>query len=676
MPLAWRHHFHTAPPAAVDARRLNDADEDSANWMTHGRTYSEQRFSPLESINSRNVSQLKLAWYSDLPAGERGETSTPLIVDGVMYVTTSWSRVMALEAATGKALWRYDPKVPGDWGINACCDVVNRGVAFWEGKVYVGTLDGRLVALDAKTGMPLWETAVIDRAERASVTGAPRVVKGRVFIGSAGGEFGVRGRQTVLDANTGAILWRVSTVPGDPSVTSESQHLPSSARTWTGQWWTHGGGGTVWDAMSYDPANDLIYIGTGNGSPWPQSVRSPRGGDNLYVSSIIAMRAETGEYVWHYQTTPGDEWGYDAASQLILGELYVGGMLRTVVMQASANGYFYVLDRMTGELLSATPFVPVSWAKGVDVKTGRPLEDPAARYSKTGNPFLAQPGPRGAHSWHPMSFNPRNGIVYIPAMINTAQLSVNKNQKASRYALTTGTTVTHPDGTPADYSQLIAWDPVQQKERWHVDRPSPVASGVLATAGSLVFQGTTNGTLEAFDADSGKPLWNTSPGTSITAAPVTYSVGTTQYIAVVAGAGGATLLEGGALAQKSVPAQNSPRLLVYSLTGTAQLPGAASIATPAVPPKPFGTLAQIAKGKAQYADYCARCHGTDVISAGPLKSLTQSTRLADPKQWNLVVHAGLLASTGMSGFMAELKPEDAETIRAYVVARANELQTP
>jgi PQQ-dependent dehydrogenase (methanol/ethanol family) len=656
-------------PRSVDAARLNDVDGNRADWLTYGRTYGEQRFSPLKTINTGNVQNLNLAWYVDLLPDDRGEVSTPLVVDGVMYFATSWSRVHAVDAATGKVLWHYDPKVPGEWGINACCDVVNRGVAFWGDKVYVATLDGRLVALNAKDGKPLWETIVIDRAERASITGAPRVIKGRVYIGSAGGEFGVRGQLTSVDATTGAILWRFFTVPGDPSTRPENPHLHAALNTWSGQWWTRGGGGAVWDAMSYDPSLGLLYIGTGNGSPWPQSIRSPNGGDNLYVSSILALRAETGELVWFYQTTPADEWGFDAASQLVLTELNVQGKHRSVLMQAAANGFVYVLDRTNGELISATPFVPVNWATRVDLSTKRPVENPDARYSRTRKPFVIHPGPRGAHSWQPMAFDSVNGLLYIPAMLNGAELSVGEPQSPSRYAVNSGTTVNHPDGFATDASRLVAWDPVQKKARWNVNRSSPVASGVLATAGSLVFQGSTEGGLEALAADTGALLWKFDARTSITAAPITYEVNGIQLIAVVAGAGGARLLEGGPVAVR--PAHNTPRLLAFSLQGTAQLPVSAAADSVSHAPDSFGTPAQLKTGKALYDRYCARCHGEGAVNAGPLRDLKHSQRLADPRQWQLVVYAGLLTSTGMPGFMAELSPDDVEAVRAHVVQRAH-----
>jgi quinohemoprotein ethanol dehydrogenase len=663
-------------PIAVNAQRLADADSDSSNWLTHGRTYSEQRFSPLEQINTETISNLKLAWSVDLGQGERGQASTPLIVDGVMYVTTSWSRVMAMDAATGKVLWRYDPKAPGEWGINACCDVVNRGAAFWEGKVYVGTLDGRLVALDAVGGKLLWERLVIDRAERASITGAPRVIKGRVFIGSAGGEFGVRGRMTAVDANTGAILWRLFTIPRDPSTASDGLQVERIEGTWTGQWWKRGGGGTVWDAMSYDAARDLMYIGTGNGSPWPQSVRSPKGGDNLFVSSIIALRPETGEYVWHYQTTPGDEWGFDAASQLILAELNIGGQLRSVIMQAAANGFFYVIDRETGQLLSAEPFVPVNWASKVDLATGRPIESPAARYSKTKKPFDIQPGPQGAHSWHPMSFNPRTGLVYIPAMENAATLSVDKGESPSRYALTRGTRVEQTMLNAKPSSHLSAWDPIQQKEIWRVQYTTPSASGVLATAGGLVFQGSALGQLFAFHAESGQQLWKADTQSSVTTAPVTYQASSDQFVAVVVGAGGAIALAGGQSTSHEPATINTPRILAYSLNGKATLPPPRVESANTSVPVSFGTPKQVSNGAAHFSRYCARCHGENAVNAGPLKDLRQSSYLGDSTKWQQVVYAGLLTSTGMPGFMAEINAADAESVRAFVVAQANQSPSP
>ena len=349
-----QHASSPAPAAAaIDAARLTAADKEAGNWMSYGRTYDEQRFSPLQQVTAGNVAQLGLAWHYDLDAVHRAQESTPLVIDGVMYVTTAWSKVVALDARTGKELWRYDPKVPGEWGVNACCDVVNRGVAAWKGKLYLGTLDGRLVALDAATGKPAWEVLTVDRAYRYTITGAPRVIKDKVIIGNGGAEFGVRGYVSAYDADTGKLVWRFYTVPGDPTKPFESPALEKAAKTWNGQWWKEGGGGTVWDSVAYDPKLDLLYIGTGNGAPWNRASRSPGGGDNLYLSSIMALKADTGEYVWHYQTTPGETWDFTATQHLILADITIDGRARQVIMQAPKNGFFYVLDRATGELISA-----------------------------------------------------------------------------------------------------------------------------------------------------------------------------------------------------------------------------------------------------------------------------------------------------------------------------------
>src|SRR5688572_24712017 len=349
--------------AAVNEQRLVNADAEPGQWMSTGRTYGEQHYSPLQQINRSNVGTLGLSWYADFNI-PRGQESTPLVIDGVIYVTTAWSNVRAFDAATGATLWEFDSEVPRDWGSRACCDVVNRGAAAWNGKIFVGTIDGRMIAIDAETGTKVWETdTVISRDLSYSITGAPRVVKGKVVIGNGGAEYGVRGYVSAYDTETGALAWRFYTVPGDPSLGFENETMEMAAMTWNGEWWKLGGGGTVWDSMAYDPELDLLYIGTGNGSPWNQDIRSPGGGDNLFISSIVALKPESGEYVWHYQTTPGDTWDYTAAQHMILADLTIEGRARKVIMQAPKNGFFYVLDRSTGELISAGAFATMNWAK-------------------------------------------------------------------------------------------------------------------------------------------------------------------------------------------------------------------------------------------------------------------------------------------------------------------------
>src|SRR6267154_2268452 len=385
--------------APVNAARLDNAERDSSNWLSYGRTYSEQRYSPLAKISDSNANQLGLTWYADLDTN-RGQEATPLVIDGVMYVSTAWSLVKAYDAASGKLLWSYDPQVPRRLGVNGCCDAGSRGVAAWNGKIFVGTFDGRLVALDATSGKPVWSVLTIDPAKPYTITQAPRVIKGRVVIGNAGAEYGVRGYISAYDAETGKLAWRFYTVPGDPSKPFENQAMARAAKTWSGEWWKLGGGGTVWESLSYDPALNLIYFGVSNGVEWNHTVRSAGKGDNLFLSSIVAVNADTGEYAWHYQATPGEEWDYDAVQQLTLADLEIGGVSRKVLMQANKNGFFYVLDRTNGKLLSAHNFAPITWARGVDLKAGRPIENPGIRYDKTGKPSNQIPGPLGAHSWH------------------------------------------------------------------------------------------------------------------------------------------------------------------------------------------------------------------------------------------------------------------------------------
>jgi quinohemoprotein ethanol dehydrogenase len=401
------------PPAAVNADRLIQWSREPENWMTYGLSYQEQRHSPLDNINASNIDKLGLAWYFDLDTN-RGQEATPLVIDGTLYTTGAWSMVYAFDASTGKLKWSYDPKVDRSRGQQGCCDVVNRGVAAWNGKIYVGAFDGRLVALDAATGKEVWSVVTVDQTKPYTVTGAPRVVKGMVLIGNGGAEFGVRGYVTAYSAETGKQVWRFYTVPGNPADGFENPAMQKAAESWHGEWWKGGGGGTVWDSIVYDPDLDLVYIGVGNGSPWNHQVRSQGKGDNLFVSSIVALRADTGQYVWHYQTTPGDSWDFTATQHIMLADLKIDGRDRKVLMQAPKNGFFYVIDRENGDLISAKNFVPTSWASSIDLKTGRPVENPAARFIK--DRALVSPSAIGGHNWHPMAFNPTTGLVYIPAM--------------------------------------------------------------------------------------------------------------------------------------------------------------------------------------------------------------------------------------------------------------------
>jgi quinohemoprotein ethanol dehydrogenase len=670
-------------PANVDESRILRADQEPGNWMSHGRTYSEQRFSPLRQINDQNVGQLGLAWYVDLDT-RRGQEATPIVVDGVMYFSTAWNKVFAVNAATGEKLWSYDPKVPPEWAVNACCDVVNRGVAVWRGKVFVGALDGRLIALDAATGKPVWETLTIDPKQRYTITGAPRLVKGKVLIGNGGAEMGVRGYVSAYDADTGKLVWRFYTVPGDPSKPFESSAEEKAAKTWSGQWWKLGGGGTVWDSIVYDPELDLLYIGTGNGTPWNRRQRSPEGKDNLFTSSIVALKPDTGEYVWHYQEVPGDAWDYDAAAPMILADVTIAGAPRKVLFQAPKDGFFYVLDRATGAVISAKPYTTVTWASGIDPTSGRPTENVSARYEE-GKAAPLAPGPLGGHSWHSMSYSPQTGLVYIPVQEAGFLYKSQEHFEARNLAFNTAIDFV-AGGMPqkSDVKKSIldsikghlsAWDPIQQKEIWRVDRTSPVNGGILSTAGNLVFEGTAQGTLEAYRADKGEKLFSAETQSGVVAAPVTYTVGSDQYVAVVVGWGGVFPLASGEPALKAGRAQNISRVLAFKLGGKASLPPLPQFSQPQLhPPRPTASAATVQKGELLFQSYCSTCHGDVAVSGGVLPDLRYSATLAN-STWSDVVLGGSLQPYGMVSFAKELSKENVEAIRAYVIFRANQSRT-
>jgi quinohemoprotein ethanol dehydrogenase len=676
-----------AGAATVDGARIIAADQEPQNWLAHGRTYSEQRYSPLAQINDGNVEKLGLAW-SYATGTMRGLQASPIVVDGTMYTTGVWSVVWALDAKTGKELWKYDPDVPRAWGRHACCDAVNRGVAVWKGSVYFATLDGRLVALDAKTGAKRWEIDTIDRSKPYTITGAPRVVKGKVLIGNGGGEYGVRGYFSAYDAATGKLVWRFYTVPGNPQDGFEHPELEQAAKTWNGEWWVGGGGGTVWDSMAYDPELDTLYVGTGNGSPWARNVRSPGGGDNLYLSSILALDPDTGRLKWHYQTTPADNWDYTATQHIILAELPIGGKPRKVLMQAPKNGFFYVLDRATGELLSADKYIPATWASHVDLKTGRPVETPEADYSKETR--LIVPAAFGGHNWHPMAFNPKTGLVYIPAMqpmgIYPPSEEFKKTGKYTRrdmfwnpgidwntYTDTIYALLAQLGELPKDRGYLKAWDPVQKKTVWEIEHPAFWNGGLLTTAGNLLFQGTGDGRFVAYAADSGKTLWAVPTMIGIIAPPVTYVVDGEQYVAVMAGYGGAGGVTGGdPRTMISARYLNEGHVLAFKLDGKATMPRIAEKnATIPEPPKSTATAAQVENGKYKYGSTCMVCHGALVVSGGVVPDL----RMLPAEKHALfkeIVYDGVIHGAGMPRLGDLLTEQDVRDIQAYVISRANE----
>ncbi len=676
--------FDPSGPAAVTTERLLKADADGANWLSYGRTHDEQRFSPLELVNEGNVSQLGLTWSSDMDTG-RGQEATPIVVDGVMYVSTAWSMVKAYDAATGKPLWQFDPQVPRDTLVKVCCDAVNRGVAVYEGKVIVATLDGRLIALDAGTGKEVWNIRTFPLESDFTITGAPRIVKGRVLIGSAGAEYNARGFISAYDANTGKQVWRFYTVPGNPKDGFENPAMERAAKTWTGEWWKLGGGGTVWDSISYDPALNLVYFGTGNAEPWNGSDRSPKGEDNLYTSSIVAVDADTGEYKWHFQETPQDRWDFDSDQQIILTTLKIDGADRRVVMHAPKNGFFYVLDAATGKFLSGKPFIDgINWATGLDPVTGYPQFNPAAFYDKTDAAFVSIPGAIGAHSWQPMSYSPKTGLVYIPVNIagfpyKAAAKGWTPPTKGFKTGLDGAATAMPADkaaragAASATLGELLAWDPVAQKAVWKVPYQGPWNGGTLATAGNLVFQGTASGSFNAYSADKGAKLWSFPTQTGVIAAPMTYSVKGEQYVAILVGWGGVWDIATGALADKSGTTRNISRLLVFKLGAKGRLPPPPPLAKMVLDPPPVtGTPAQITAGAHNFARYCAVCHGDAAIAGGLNPDLRHSGMINKADNFRMIVIDGALQHNGMVSFKPDVTPEAAETIRHYLIKRANE----
>lgn len=672
-------------PADVDEARLAAAAADGDNWMSYGRDWDEQRFSPLDQIDDANIGRLKLAWAVELDTA-RGQEATPLVVDGVMYTSTAWSKIMALDAATGKVLWTHDPEVIGAKAAHACCDVVNRGVAVWKGKAFVGTLDGRLIALDAATGKLLWSVVTVDQEKPYTITMAPRVFRDKVVIGNSGAEFGVRGYVSAYDTESGKLVWRFYTVPGNPADGPDGAASDEALRrlalpTWHGKWWELGGGGTVWDSVVYDRKYDQLLIGVGNGAPWNHRIRSEGKGDNLFLSSIVAVDPDTGRYKWHYQANPGDTWDFTNTQQITLATLNIAGKPRDVLMQAPKNGFFYVLDRKDGKLLSADPYVTQTWAERIDLKTGRPVEVAGARFED--KPFFNLPSAIGAHAWMPMSFSPKTGLVYIPAMnfpltySNADPYEVHKGRWNTGVTFVGGHAAPNlpddPDGKRKAMlsvlkGTLIAWDPVARKARWKVERDWPWNGGTLATAGNLVFQGTVHGRFEAYTADAGRKLWSFQTHRGIVAGPISYRVDGEQYVAVMAGYGGSMGMASATPFEKRRMPMGM--ILAFKLGGRGTLPPyTPEPLPPANPSLERFTAAQIATGKKKYHAFCSICH------TGPVNpDLRRSAVLGDAEAWRAVVIDGVLEPAGMASFSDYLSSDEVEAVRAFVNQRARLLK--
>ena len=658
------------------AARLTGGDRDAGNWLMYGRTYDDHRFSPLTQINEQTIARLGLMWSRELDT-TRGLEATPIVENGVIYTTGSWSVVYALDARTGDIRWTYDPAVSRTRAFFICCDVVNRGVALYRGRVYVGTLDGRLIALDAQSGTPVWSVLTVDPTRPYAITGYPRIARGMVIIGNAGAEYGVRGYISAYDAETGKMVWRTYTVPGDPATGFESKAMEQAAKTWSGDWWTVGGGGTVWEGIVYDPALDLLYFGTGNATAWYRDLRGTRRNDNLYAASILAVHAADGELAWYFQAVPGDNWDYDATQPLLQADLTIAGRPRKVIMQASKNGFFYVLDRATGEFISGAPFVSgVTWASGLDSKTGRPIESSTA-YAGL-QPIIVSPDPDGAHNWYPMAFNPATGLVYLPAKVGTHALHAPDprwmyNAKTNnigddwRYE---GPLLDTLRSLPPPSGELLAWDPVNQRAAWRASYPVVEGGGVLTTAGNLVFQGRADGVLAAYRATDGQQLWQFDAGTGIMAPPVTYSVDGVQFVSLMVGWGGPDGAFNAPNRGRVKPGYG--RIVTFALDGNATLTARPFRHTE--PPTPAITMnaspKTVHEGKLLYGGHCVQCHGIDAV-AGPLPDLRYLTRTVH-QQFEAIVLDGARASRGMPSFKDLLSADQVRAIQAYVLSRASE----
>jgi quinohemoprotein ethanol dehydrogenase len=651
----------SAEPGEVTEQRLA-ADADAGNhWLVNGRTFDEKHFSPLEQITDKNIGRVGLAWFLDVDSG-MGMVAEPIVVDGVIYVSAPLSKVYALMAASGKLQWMFDPHVRLDQAINGSYSArTNGGVAVWDGKVYVGTGDCRLVAIDAAAGKPLWEATVCEPSQ-TGITGAPHVAKGKILMGYNGSDDGVRGSLAAYDANTGKELWRFWTVPGDPAKPFETKALEMAAKSWSGKDFWRIGGGDVWNAITYDDATGLVIFGTaGAGVDYGELSSIKVQGDKLFSGCIIAVNADTGEYVWHFQTSsPGMQ---TENNHILIADLILDGQKRHVAMTAPKNGFFYVLDAKTGKPISAKPLVNTSWAKSFDLRTGRAVEVPRA--AGGGKQWTV-------HNWWPMSYSPRTGLVYLPTTDRRAH---------SQAAVESG------ESGEGLLGRLIAWDPVAQSVRWSVEEDIAVNGGVLSTAGNLVFQGQGTGEFAAYAADSGKKVWSIETGSAIDSVPVTFTAHGEQYVITPVGWGSGSRLFAPARTMATPESKRGPtRLLAFKLGGSLPFP-APHVEIPAVPepPQQTATKETIHKGEVLYQKFvCDGCHspGTDGSGAWVLNGAIPDLRYMPPevhKEWYAVVLGGSHWGQGMPGFAdppkfafpsTKMTVADADAIHAYVIEQS------
>ncbi len=669
-----------------NARRIDDAalaDESNVTeWLAHGRTQSEQRFSPLKQINASNVSNLKLDWYLDLPDAV-GLAATPLVADGVMYFTGNRNIVRAVDAETGVLIWTFDPHVADTAGERLKVSFLHgsRGVALWNDKVYSATRDGQLIAIDAGTGKEVWRVMTVDPTKALYISGAPKVFKGKVLIGNGGTENGAtRGYVTAYDAESGKQVWRFYIVPGNPADGFEDKTMEMAAKTWTGEWWKYGGGGNAWHGFTYDSEFDVLYIGTGNGAPWNRKIRSPGGGDNLFLCSIVALDPDTGEYRWHYQTTPGESWDYNSNMDIVLADLKIDGRDVKAMLHAPKNGFFYVIDRANGKLISAEPFADVSWASKIDLVTGRPVEEPGARYEDSWT--LITPGPLGAHNWPSMSFNPETGLAYIPTIHQYYRYGDEevdlKGWQSPDWRDTAPTDGLGVDAQQLDFEpgavrgSLQAWDPIRQKRVWEVELPVSWNPGTLSTAGNLLFQGRADGEFVAYDASTGKTRWQSHVGLGVAAPPITYSIKGRQYVALLVGWGSVLAALGGQEAADLGWGYGNQmrRLMVFSLQGELDMPpqSAPNVPTPLVAPF-FEVDGDFAVKGADIFGQCTFCHGPEAIAGGLAPDLRASPIVLSESAFMEVVRGGSIRDRGMPSYTS-FSDSHLKSLRHYIREQA------
>ena len=670
---------------SVDDERLLNASAYPGDWISYGFNYEEDRFSPLDQIDRQTVQNLGLEWALELGT-KRGIQATPIVVDGIMFITGPWSTVYAIDVRKGEVIWKFDPEVPRQNALYLCCGVVNRGVALYKGSVIFGTLDGRLISLEASKGSVQWsvQTTSDEDGYRYSITGAPRIVKGMVLIGNGGAEYKARGYVTAYHARSGNEIWRFYSVPGNPAEGFEHADLEAASKTWNGKWWEQGGGGTIWDAIVYDQELDQLYIGVGNGVHWDRKVRSPGGGDNLYLSSIVALHPDNGSYLWHYQTTPGDTWDYTATQPIILTDLEIRGRNRKVLIQAPKNGFFYVLDRTDGSLISAENYTYINWASHIE--DGRPVEVPGARYDD-GKVHWITPSSHGGHNWHPMSFSPKTGYVYIPTLhragahyydSKSSFVSPDEPGSGQGYNISVPSKLYLPakyDENPRAPSpgtssgRLVAWDPVKQKEAWGIDQEFHYNGGLLSTAGDLVFQGDAKGMFIARDAFSGEVLWQYDVRSGVNAPPVTYLVDGQQYVTIAVGWGGAQ-----GQAAKVVERIHPGTIYTFRIGGKTTPPEKLSaLDRPVTQLTTDASHTTIGQGYNLFSKYCSGCHWGTGGGGGSIPDLIRSSDQVFGIYQDILLE-GRLASQGMPNFKTSLTRTDVEKIKAYILFTAQSLQ--